>query len=88
MASPGRFKLRVRGKAGVLCERLCIATGQYSSFCGCAGVIWLDGSDHMEDDDQDRGDVGHGQKVETHEREEEVKSEERQRTIRHMMTSG
>ena len=26
----------------------------------------------MEDDDQDRGDVGNGQKVETHEREEEV----------------
>ena len=28
----------------------------------------------MEDDDQERGDVDNGQKVETHEREEEVKA--------------
>ena len=34
----------------------CIATGQHSSFCGCAGDLVLGGFDHMEDDDQDRGD--------------------------------
>ena len=36
----------------------------------------LGGSDHMEDDDQDRGDEEIGQEVETHEREEEIKHEE------------
>ena len=51
---------------------LCIATGQYSSFCGCAVDLVLSGFDHMEDDDQDRGDEENGQKVETLEREEEV----------------
>ena len=35
---------------------LCIATGQYSSFCGCALGLVLGGFDHMEDDDQRRGD--------------------------------
>ena len=34
----------------------------------------LGGFDHMEDDDQDRGDEENGQKVETLEREEEVKA--------------
>ena len=51
---------------------LCIATGQYSSFCGCAVDSVLGGFDHMEDGDQDRGDEENGQKVETFEREEEV----------------
>ena len=63
-----------RDKIQAVCfvRGLCIATGQYSSFCGCAGVILLGGSEHMEDDDQDRGDEENGQKVETLEREEEV----------------
>ena len=47
---------------------LCIATGHYSSFCGCAVDLVLDGAD----DDQDRGDEENGQKVETLGREEEV----------------
>ena len=51
---------------------LCVATGPYSSFCVCAGVILLGGSDHMEDDDQDRGDEENEQKVETLEKEEEI----------------
>ena len=53
---------------------LCIATGQYSSFCVCAGVILLGGSDHMEDDDQDRGDEEIRESVEALERKEEVKA--------------
>ena len=53
---------------------LCIATGQYSSFRGCALGLVLGSFDHMEDDDQDRGDEENGQKVETLEREEEVKA--------------
>ena len=55
---------------------LCIATGQYSSFCVCALVFVLGGFDHMEDDDQDKRDVENGEKVETHKREEEVKQRE------------
>ena len=51
---------------------LCIATGQYSSFRGCAVDLVLGGFDHMEDDDQDRGDEENEQEVETLEREEEV----------------
>ena len=43
-------------------------TGEYSSFCGCKGDLVLDGFDHMEDDDQDRGDEENGQKEETLER--------------------
>ena len=34
----------------------------------------LGGSDHMEDDDQDRGDEEIRQEVQTHEKEEEVKA--------------
>ena len=52
---------------------LCIATGQCSSFCGCAVDLVLGGSDHMEDDDHDREGEENGQDVETLEREEEVK---------------
>ena len=51
---------------------LCIATGQYSSFCGWAVDSVVGGFDHTENDDQDRGDEENGQKVETLEREEEV----------------
>ena len=52
---------------------LCIATGPYSSFCVCAWDLVLGGFDHMEDDDQDRGDEEMREVVETLEREEEVK---------------
>ena len=50
----------------------CTATEQYSSFCVCARVLVLGGSEQMEDDDQDRGDEENGHKEETLEREEEV----------------
>ena len=49
-------------------------TVQYSSFCECTGDLVLSDFDHMEDDDQDRGDEENGQKVETLEREEDVKA--------------
>ena len=42
--------------------------GQYSSFCGCAWDLVLGGSDHTEDDDEDRGDEENGQNVEARER--------------------
>ena len=51
---------------------LCLATGHYCSFGGCAVNLVLGGFDHMEDDDQDRGDEENEQEVETLEREEEV----------------
>ena len=50
---------------------LCIATRQYSSFCVCAGVLVLGGSDHMENE-QNKGGEEIGQDVETLEREEEI----------------
>ena len=50
----------------------CIATGPYSSFCVCAGVLVLGGSNHMEDDDQDREGDEMREVVETLEREEEI----------------
>ena len=53
---------------------LCIATGQHSSFCGCAVDFVLGGFDHVEDGDHDRGGEENGQKVETFGREEEVKA--------------
>ena len=53
---------------------LCIATVQYSSFCGCAVDLLLGDFDHMEDDEQNRADEENGQKVQTLEREEEVKA--------------
>ena len=49
----------------------CIATGPYSSFCGCSGDLSLDGSDHMEDEQNKEGEEI-GQDVETLEREEEI----------------
>ena len=70
-------------KDGLNVRGLCIATGQYSSFCGCAVDLVLGGSDHMDDDDDlDRGDEENGKKGR---RDQWV---ERQRTIRHMMTCG
>ena len=53
---------------------LCIATGQYSSFCGCAMDFVLGGFDQLEDDDKNRGDEENEQEVETHKGEEEVKT--------------
>ena len=59
----------------MVCVRgLCIATEQYSSFCGCAWDLVLGDSDHMEDDDQVRGGEETEQKVETLEREDEVEA--------------
>ena len=55
---------------------LCIATVQYSTFCVCAVDLVLGGSDHMEDDDQDRRDEEIREGEETLGREEEIKHEE------------
>ena len=41
---------------------LCIATGQYSSLCGCALGFILGGFDIVEDDVQDREQVDSGSK--------------------------
>ena len=49
----------------------CLATGPYSSFCGCTGDLLLGSSGHMEDDEQNREGEEFGQDVETLEREEE-----------------
>ena len=64
---------------------LCIAMGQYSSFCGCSVGLVLGGFDHMEDDDQDREQVEVREKVEAQETEEEDKTR-KQPTLRHVMT--
>ena len=51
----------------------CVSPRGNTPHSACAqGFVLLGGSDHMEDDDQDRGDEENGQKVETVEREEEV----------------
>ena len=47
---------------------LCIATGQYSSLCVSAVVLFLGGFDHMEVDEQDREQVDRERKVEARER--------------------
>ena len=52
---------------------LCIATGQYSSLCVSAVVLFLGGFDHMEVDEQDRAQVDSERKVEARERDEEDK---------------
>ena len=60
------------------------ATVQYSSFCGDSVPA---SSEHMGDDDQDRGDEENGLKVETLDNVEEINGK-RQRTVRHMMICG
>ena len=55
---------------------LCIVTGLYSSFCGCAVDLVLGGFDHLEDDDQDRGDEETREGVEALEREEDETRDE------------
>ena len=68
-----------RGGAAVQAKPLsayhgCVSSrGQYSSFCVCAGVILLGGSDHMEDG-QDKGSEEIRESVEALAREEEVKT--------------
>ena len=47
----------------------CIATGPYSSFCGCTRDLVLGSSDHVEDDEQNRESEEIGQDVETHTKE-------------------
>ena len=79
-------KPSIRSPASV--RGFCIATKQYSSFCGCARVLMLGGSDHMEDDDQDRRGVDNAQKSRDTRKRGRDQSEERQRTIRHMTTCG
>ena len=53
---------------------LCIVTGQHSSFCVCAMDLEVGGSDHMEDDDQDKRDEEMREVVEALETEEDVKA--------------
>ena len=53
---------------------LCIAMEQYSSLCGCALGLILDGTDIVEVDVQDREQVDSGEIVEAREREEEDKT--------------
>ena len=47
----------------ITCERVVYRHRAILSFSVCAEVLVLGGSDHMEDDDQDRGDEENGQKV-------------------------
>ena len=57
------------------CERLYIATVQYSSLCVSAMVLILDGSDVMEVDEQEREQVdSEREEVEAREREQEDKT--------------
>ena len=53
---------------------LCIATRQYSSFCGCALGSVLGVLDHMEVAVQDREQIEVREKVEARETEEEDKT--------------
>ena len=72
----------------VVCVRgLYIATGQYSSFCGCALGLVLGDLDNMGVEVQDREQVGVREKVEARETEEEDKTK-KQQTLRHVMTCG
>ena len=66
---------------------LCIATGQYSSFCGCALGLVLGGFDHMEVEVQDREKVEVRETVRARETEEEDKTR-KQQTLKHVMTCG
>ena len=63
---------------------LYIATGQYSSLCVTAVVLFLGGFDHMEVDEQDREQADSERKVEAREREEEDKVR-KQQTLKHVM---
>ena len=66
---------------------LYIATGQHSSFCGCALGLMLGVLDFMEVEIQDREQVEVREKVEARETEEEDKTR-KQQTLRHVMTCG
>ena len=71
-----------------LCVRgLYIATGQYSSFCGCALGLMLGVLDIMGVEIQDREQVEVRENVEARETEEEDKTR-KQQTLRHVMTCG
>ena len=78
-----------RGTCGeqVSVSGLYIATGQYSSFCGCALGLMLGVRDVMEVEVQDRGQVEMREKVEAPETEEEDKTR-KQQTLRHVVTCG
>ena len=75
------------GCAGRHVRGLCIATGQYSSFCGCALGLVLGALDNMEVEVLDREQVEVREKVEARETEEEDKTR-KQQTLRHVMTCG
>ena len=64
---------------------LCIATRQYSSFCGCASGLVLGVLDHMEVEVQAREMVKLREKIEAPETEEEDKTR-KQQTLKHVMT--
>ena len=66
---------------------LYIATGQYSSFCGCAVDLVLGVLDIMEVEVQDREQVEVREKVEARDTEEEDKTR-KQQTLRHVKTCG
>ena len=63
-----------------------IATGQYSSFCGCALGLVLGGLDHMKVEVQDREQIEVNEKVEARETEEEEDKTRKQQTLKHVMT--
>ena len=66
---------------------LYIATGQYSSFCGCALGLVLGVLDNMGVEVQDREQVEVRENVEARETEEEDKTR-KQQTLRNVMTCG
>ena len=63
---------------------LCIATGQYSSFCGCAMGLMLGGLDHTEVEIQDREQIEVREKIEAREPAEEEKTKKQQKMFMHM----
>ena len=66
---------------------LFFATGQYSSFCGCALGLMLGVLDLMEVEVQDREQVEVRENAEARETEEEDKTR-KQPTLRHVITCG
>ena len=66
---------------------LYIATGQYSSLCGCVLGSMLGVLDILEIEVQDREQVEEGEKVEARETAEEDKTRTQQ-TLRHVLTCG
>ena len=64
---------------------LCIASGRYSSFCGCALGLVLGGLNHMKVEVRDREQVEVIEKMEARETEEEDKTR-KQQTLKHVMT--